>query len=95
MIYPILPWLTILYSHPINGGRYLISWRGLLGSLGKGIGGCALPVLVRWRTPALNTVGCSKLSAWPAEPLGAPNLGRHDAPDAATPIVEILSEATG
>ena len=45
------------------------------------------------RIPALNTVDCSKLSPWLAEPHGAPSLGRHakDGPDAATPVFRDFS----
>jgi hypothetical protein len=42
MIYLDLPWLTKFNSQSINADRYLIGWRGLLGSVEKGIGGCAL-----------------------------------------------------
>ena len=42
VIYPDLPRLTRLNLPPINAADYLISWQRLLGSLGKGIGGCAL-----------------------------------------------------
>jgi len=42
VIYPDLPRLTKLNLPPINAADYLISWQRLLGSLGKGIGGCAL-----------------------------------------------------
>ena len=47
--------------------------------------------LARTRIPAHNTVDCSKLAPWLAEPRGAPRPGRQatDAPDAAPPVVEI------
>src|ERR1700692_4467795 len=59
VIYPNLPWLTRLNSHPINADRYLIDWRGLLGPFKNGIGGCALAASARSRIPTLNTVDCS------------------------------------
>jgi len=37
VIYPNLPWLTRLNSHPINADRYLIDWRGLLGPFKTGL----------------------------------------------------------
>jgi hypothetical protein len=60
VIYPNLPWLTRLNSHPINADRYLIDWRGLLGPFKNGIGGCALlpqldrvsPRSIPWTAPS-------------------------------------------
>ena len=68
MTYPDLRWLIRFNSYPINADRYLIGGRGLLGSLEKGIGGCALLPQLDRGPPRPNAVDCSKLSAWLAEP---------------------------
>ena len=62
-----------------------------MGSFETEIGGMRVAALARTRIPAHNTVDCSKLAPWLAEPRGAPRPGRQatDAPDAATPVVEI------
>jgi hypothetical protein len=70
VIYPDLPRLTRFNSHPINADGYLIGWRGLLGSFETEIGGMRVAALARTRIPAHNTVHCSKLSPWLAEPRG-------------------------
>jgi len=59
VIYPNLPWLTRLNSHPINADRYLIDWRGLLGPFKNGIGGCALLPQLDRLSPRSIPLDCS------------------------------------
>jgi len=87
VIYSDLPVLTRLNSHSINAHGYLIAGEGLWALSKRDWRMRVAAALAPSRIPALNTVDCSKLSPWLAEPRGAASLGRHakDGPDAATP----------